>query len=114
MVATAARGKGLSGAVPQHEYQWELAARLGELDATGRVWEWCANVHRPYPGYQAPVDPALEPCPPDTENIVLRGGCLHTQARLRRTTFRACAPPQQRTLFAGTRLVMPPGKAAWE
>ena len=110
----AARGEGLSGAVPQHEYQWELAARLGELDATGRVWEWCANVHHPYPGYQAPVDPGLEPCPPDTENIVLRGGCLHTQARLRRTTFRACAPPQQRTLFAGTRLVMPPGKAAWE
>ena len=38
-----ANGEGLSGAVPQHEYQWETAARMGLLENTGRAWEWCAN-----------------------------------------------------------------------
>jgi iron(II)-dependent oxidoreductase len=110
----AARGPGLSGAVPQHEYQWELAARLGEIELRGRSWEWCANAFHHYPDYQAPADPLLEPCPADSTALVLRGGCLHTQPSLRRNTFRLCATPERRTLFAGTRLVMPPGKAAWE
>ncbi|MGB5563689.1 MAG: SUMF1/EgtB/PvdO family nonheme iron enzyme [Sedimenticolaceae bacterium] len=110
----AARGNGLSGAVPQHEYQWEVAARLGEIEQHGRSWEWCANAFHTYPGYQAPPDPLLEPCPIDSGALVLRGGCLHTQPSLRRSTFRFCAAPGQRSLFAGTRLVMPPGKAAWE
>ena len=109
-----ARGEGLAGAVPQHEYQWEVAARLGELDQTGRSWEWCANAFHAYPGFRQPEDPALEPCLAVGEDIVLRGGCLHTQPTLRRSTFRLCAPPERRELFAGTRLVMPPGKAAWE
>jgi iron(II)-dependent oxidoreductase len=110
----AARGNGLAGAVPQHEYQWEVAARLGEITLFGRSWEWCANAYHPYPGYQAPADPLLDPCAEDRDLIVLRGGCLHTQPALRRSTFRRCAPPDRRELFAGTRLVLPPGKAAWE
>ncbi|MGB5199743.1 MAG: SUMF1/EgtB/PvdO family nonheme iron enzyme [Sedimenticolaceae bacterium] len=110
----AARGEGLAGAVPQHEYQWEVAARLGELELQGRCWEWCANPYHPYPAYRAPADPALEPFPIGPEGITLRGGCLHTQATLRRTTLRIMGLPEQRNLFAGTRLVMPPGRAAWE
>lgn len=110
----ATRGEGLAGAVPQHEYQWEVAARLGEIELTGRSWEWCANALHHYPDYVAPVDPALESCVADAGAIALRGGCLHTQPSLRRTTFRHCALPDHRALFAGTRLVMPPGKAAWE
>lgn len=110
----AARGEGLSGAVPQHEYQWELAARLGEIESRGRSWEWCANTFHAYPGYTAPPALLLEPCTDDSGTLVLRGGCLHTQPGLRRSTYRLCAMPDQRTLFAGTRLVMPPGKAAWE
>ena len=58
--------------------------------------------------------PALEPCSVDRGDYVLRGACLHTQPSLRRSTFRLCASPEERSLFAGTRLVMPPGKAAWE
>ena len=110
----AARGDGLSGAVPQHEYQWEVAARLGELHETGRSWEWCANSFHTYPAYEQPAEPALEPCAGDDTRIMLRGGCLHSQPSIRRSTFRYCAAPDRRTLFAGLRLVMPPGKAAWE
>jgi iron(II)-dependent oxidoreductase len=109
-----ARGTGLAGAVPQHEYQWEVAARLGEIERIGRSWEWCANAFHAYPNYREPVYPALEPCLAQGETTVLRGGCLHTQPTLRRSTFRLCAPAARRELFAGTRLVMPAGKAAWE
>ena len=75
---------------------------------------WCANRYHHYPAYQAPPDPLLEPFPTDREGITLRGGCLHTQAVLRRTTSRIMGLPEERNLFAGTRLVMPPGRAAWE
>lgn len=109
-----ARIDGLAGAVPQHEYQWEVAARIGEIESIGRSWEWCANSFHVYPDYQAPTDPQLAPCASPGDAVTLRGACLHTQSVLRRSTFRLCAPPQQRTLFAGTRLVLPPGKAAWE
>lgn len=110
----AARGKGLAGAVPQHEYQWETATRMGEIEMHGRSWEWCANAFHHYPGYQGASDGALEPCAANAGEYALRGGCLHTQPSLRRSTFRLCAAPDRRELFAGTRLVMPPGKAAWE
>jgi iron(II)-dependent oxidoreductase len=108
-----ANGRGLAGAVLQHEYQWEVAARLGEIDK-GRSWEWCSNTFHPYPGYRVRFDSAFEPCPATGDTRTLRGGCLHTQPSLRRATFRLCAPVGRRDLFAGTRLVIPPGKAAWE
>ena len=110
----AGRGDGLSGAVPQHEFQWEVAARLGELTDAGRSWEWCANAIHAYPAYEPPDDPSLEPCACDRDLIALRGGCLHSQPGIRRTTFRYCAEAGDRTRFAGVRLVMPPGKAIWE
>ncbi len=110
----AAHGEGLSGAVPQHEYQWEVAARLDRIERRGRVWEWCANAFHHYPGYQPPPDPTLESCVADQGQTTLRGGCLHTQKVLRRPSVRSCASPTERTLFAGTRLVIPAGKAAWE
>lgn len=108
-----ARGQGLNGAVPQHEYQWEVAARLGQIAAFGRSWEWCANAFHHYPDFVAPDEPMLLSCTGETD-LSLRGGCLHTQPSLRRTSLRLCGDPTRRTLFAGTRLVMPPGKAAWE
>jgi len=77
-------------------------------------WEWCANTFHHYPDYQAPADPALEPCAAGDASVTLRGGCLHTQPGLRRSSFRYCAPPERRALFAGTRLVLPPGRAVWE
>lgn len=110
----AVHGEGLSGAVPQHEYQWEVAARMGELSLTGRAWEWCTNPYHAYPDHPSSDDPLLDPCPIHEHTVTLRGGSLHTQPSLRRTTVRRCALPGTRQLFAGTRLVMPPGKAAWE
>ncbi len=109
-----ANGEGLSGAVPQHEYQWETAARMGLLENTGRAWEWCANRLHPYDGYEAPVEPELATRGLDDGLVSLRGASLHTQPTLRRASFRRGAAADDNTLFAGTRLVIPPGKAAWE
>lgn len=109
-----ALGKGLSGAVPQHEYQWETAARLGLIEGTGRVWEWCANTFDAYDGYELPREPELGTPDLDRGHITLKGASLHTQPQLRRASFRRGAAAHDNTLFAGTRLVLPPGKAAWE
>lgn len=111
----ATREEALSGAVPQHEYQWEVAARLGLIEGTGRVWEWCANPFEPYDGYRAPEDPELAASGLGVSGqICLRGACLHTQPTLRRASFRQGADAADETQFAGLRLVLPPGKAAWE
>ncbi len=110
----AARGEGLSGAVVQHEFQWETAARLGMIEGTGRVWEWCANTFEAYDGYEAPVEAEFRTPAFDSGQAALKGACLHTQPALRRASFRRGADPAARHLFSGTRLVLPPGKAAWE
>ncbi len=110
-----AHGEGLSGAVPQHEFQWELAARMGVIEGTGRAWEWCANDFVPYNGYRPPDDPELvTPKLGEQNQITLRGASLHTQPALRRASFRRGAQAVDETVFAGLRLVLPPGKAAWE
>jgi iron(II)-dependent oxidoreductase len=109
-VAAWASGLGgdLIGAVLQHEYQWEVAARTGVIEGTGRIWEWCANPFHPYP--------ELSPFPDGTVSepffggghFSLRGASLHTQRCLRRASFRNWALPQARCRFAGIRLVFPP------
>jgi len=109
-----AKGEGLDGAVPQHEYQWETAARMRLLEGTGRAWEWCANTFHSYEGYERPREHELASPGLDEDLISLRGACLHTQPSLRRASFRRGAHAANNTLFAGTRLVLPPGKAAWE
>ncbi len=110
----AARGEGLEGAVLPHEFQWEVAARLGLLEGTGRAWEWCANPLEPYDGYQVPDDPELATPGLEAGLGTLRGASLHTQPLLRRASFRRGAAADDATGFAGLRLVLPPGKAAWE
>ncbi len=105
-------GDGMRGAVVQHEYQWEVAARLGELEQTGLAWEWCANPYHRYADQQAAPGGMPERC--NDDDGILRGAGRHSQPVLRRTTLRHCAPADDRALFAGTRLVLPPGQAAWE
>jgi len=96
-----------AGAVLQHEYQWEVAARAGVIEGTGRVWEWCANPLHPYPDYSPFPDPhgarvfALG-------SVSLRGASLHTQRCLRRASLRHWSDPTERRGFAGMRLVFPP------
>jgi iron(II)-dependent oxidoreductase len=96
------------GAVVQHEYQWEVAARSGLIEGTGRAWEWCANPFHPYPGFSPFPDPYSSQTAFDRPDGVLRGTCLHTQRCLRRASARFPEAPDARWGFAGTRLVYPP------
>lgn len=99
-----------AGAVIQHEYQWELAARSGLLEGTGRVWEWSANPFHPYPDFTPFPDGETSQAAFEHGEGVLRGACLHTQRCLRRASFRLHRHPEDRTGFSGVRLVYPPAK----
>lgn len=103
-----ALGGPLAGSVLQHEYQWEVAARAGLLEDTGQVWEWCANSFHPYPEFVPFPDTAASQGFFGEVQASQRGGCLHTQTVLRRTSLRHWAPPQHRAGFSGLRLVFPP------
>ena len=104
----ASLGGDLTGAVVQHEYQWEVAARAGLIEGTGRVWEWCANPFHPYPDFSPFPDPPHSQTAFDAGLGVLRGASLHTQRWLRRASFRHPADPADRFRVSGLRLVFPP------
>lgn len=103
----AATDERFRGAILPHEYHWEAAARIGGLEEVGRVWEWCSNPLHPYEDYEKPVNPEMATCFDERERA-LRGGCLHTQPRLRRPSLRISAPPGSGYRFSGVRLVLPP------
>ena len=104
-----------SGAVLQHEYQWEIAARLGVIEQTGRVREWSSSRFHPYPGYKAP---AIDELATDEINqpdyMTAKGVSLHSQPSIRRTSIRMPIKPHQQQWLTGARLVFPPGKPFWE
>jgi len=100
--------KGLEGAVLQHEYQWEVSARTQKIKSTGRVWEWCANTFQPYSQYEPPEDKEMATQSFDGSLACLRGGSIHTQPSLRRSSLRIGTPGMEQNLFAGARLVLPP------
>lgn len=104
----ASLGGALTGAVLQHEYQWEVAARAGHLEGTGRVWEWCANPFHPYPDFSPFPDPTVSQTAFHVAQGVLRGASLHTQRCLRRASFRHPAVADDRFRISGLRLVFPP------
>lgn len=106
-------GGPLAGAVVQHEYQWEVAARTGAIGGFDTAWEWCANPFHAYTGYTAPEYTQAITRDFDAGHFSLRGACLHTQRVLRRASFRHHAPPGQRWRFSGTRLVFPPSDMPW-
>lgn len=99
----------LSGAVLQHEYQWEVAAHAGLIEGTGQVWEWCANPFHPYPEFRPFPDGSISQADFDGDRFSLRGAGLHTQSCLRRASFRNRATPGDRHGFTGIRLVFPLG-----
>ncbi len=105
---TSHQGGALSGAVIQHEYQWEVAARTRVIQEYGRCWEWCANIFQPYTGYSPPDGPEARTREFDNHHYSLRGASLHTQRPLRRASFRNRSLPEHRFGFSGTRLVFPP------
>jgi iron(II)-dependent oxidoreductase len=93
-----------AGAGLPHEYQWEVACRLQQLEQTGRAWEWCDNTFHPYAGFKA--FPYAEYSQPwfDNGHYTLRGGSLHTRPSVRRPSFRNFYQPHMRHIFAGLRL----------
>jgi iron(II)-dependent oxidoreductase len=101
-------GGEFSGAILQHEYQWELAARSRVIKQFGRAWEWCSNSFHPYPKFQPFPDPSTSMSDFAAERISLRGGSLHTLPVLRRPSMRHRAPAAQRYQLSGLRLVFPP------
>ncbi|MBF0471589.1 MAG: SUMF1/EgtB/PvdO family nonheme iron enzyme [Gammaproteobacteria bacterium] len=107
----AEQGERLSGAVVQHEYQWEVAARAGLLSRSGQVWEWCGNLFHPYTGYRAPEAMAADQFTAD--HYTLRGGSLHTQRIRRRLSFRDHSARGSRHRLSGLRLVFPPSQMPW-
>jgi iron(II)-dependent oxidoreductase len=94
-----------AGAGLPHEYQWEVACRLQQLEQTGRAWEWCGNSFHPYAGFRAfPCKDCAQPWFAGGY-YPLRGGSLHTRPSIRRPGFRNFYQPGMRHIFAGLRLV---------
>ncbi|MEJ1355466.1 MAG: SUMF1/EgtB/PvdO family nonheme iron enzyme [Candidatus Sedimenticola sp. (ex Thyasira tokunagai)] len=100
-------GGELTGAVLQHEFQWEAATRTQGISDFGRVWEWCANTFEPYTGFQSTHYQEARTGGFDNHHFPLRGGSLHTQRALRRLSYRKAALPDADSLFSGIRLVYP-------
>jgi iron(II)-dependent oxidoreductase len=102
------KGDEYSGAVIQHEYQWELAVRTGAVTQIGRAWEWCSNHFHHYPSFEPFPDDTISNQTEDETYITLRGAGLHTQPMLRRASFRHWALPSDHHQFTTLRLVFPP------
>ena len=87
-----------------HEFEWEIAAKLGLLEKTGEVWEWCANTFHPFPGFG--VYPYPEYSVPwfDQRHFLLKGGSSYTEEEIKRPTFRNYYVADADYLFSGIRL----------
>jgi iron(II)-dependent oxidoreductase len=93
-----------AGARLPHEYQWEAACRIGALQQTGRVWEWCGNTFHPYDGFTPFPYPEYSRPWFDERHYSLRGGSLYTRPAIKRPSFRNFFEADKRHIFAGLRL----------
>jgi ergothioneine biosynthesis protein EgtB len=88
------------------EFEWEAAARSGELtDAFGVVWQWTRSAYAPYPGYR-PAAGALGEYNGKfmVNQLVLRGSSAATPPGHARVSYRNFFPPAARWQFTGLRL----------
>lgn len=93
-----------------HEYEWETAHAAGLLRDTGRVWEWCANLLHPYPGFRP--FPYREYSLPwfDGRHYVLKGGSGLSEPEVKRASFRNYYTPDTRHIATGVRLAFEIGR----
>lgn len=92
-----------AGARLPDEAEWEALA--GRLPATGRVWEWTASPHRPYPGWRAPEGAFGEYNGKFMiGRMVCRGGSFATPPGHIRASYRNFWWPSARWQFTGLRL----------
>ena len=88
------------------EFEWEVAARAGELeDAFGVVWQWTRSAYAPYPAYR-PAAGALGEYNGKfmVNQMVLRGSSVATPAGHARVSYRNFFYPTARWQFTGLRL----------
>jgi ergothioneine biosynthesis protein EgtB len=88
------------------EYEWEVAARTGELaDAFGVVWQWTRSAYAPYPAYRPDAGALGEYNGKFMVNqLVLRGSSVVTPAGHARVSYRNFFYPAARWQFTGVRL----------
>ena len=105
-------GGKLSGAVVQHEYQWESCTRTNNIKRNQQVREWCSNEFHPYTGY---IQPQNKEAQSDFsgDQQVIRSTSMHSSRVLERASYRYAADSGQRSMFSGTRLVFPPTDMPW-
>ena len=98
-----------AGRVLPTEFEWEVAARSGDLaDADGLVWQWTRSAYLAYPGYR-PLPGALGEYNGKfmSNQFVLRGSSVATPKGHARPTYRNFFYPHQRWQFTGLRLAEP-------
>jgi len=101
----AAAGREIAGNLLEAGAFETLAARGGESQLYGDVWEWTSSAYQPYPGFRAAAGALGEYNGKFMINqAVLRGGSFATPRRHARASYRNFYYPHQRWQFAGVRL----------